>query len=426
MIEQLLKETFHSYSAAQRNLILNEINADKEIGKLWVEKIRRYVSLHGSNILKIAKVSFSGDHVTHFSWMIRCLQSGLKNKPNDQALINALLYLSRYTNSSQRNQIANSCMKLEKWLLKTQPIQLSQDCDKPSFKSMKIQILEELGENRIVIISPSPFSLYTLTVYQILKLLNVPIAAIVLRRFTMARFKDEFSRDGLRLVKKIWRKLILRSNENSDKGKVSLKYIAERLRIENKDIRKLAGLDGVKCIEVNDFIDENEHVKSLDADIGIFTGGGMISETFLSKFSAGVINTHMGGLPRFKGMDVVEAPILEGNFNEIALTSHIMVKALDAGPILQEFKISSQNYGALGSLRNELSAVMPFIAVDSCIGLLAGRLKKIEQPRTGRQYYFIHARLQKVLKNVLQKRFVRSHISIPKEICERALYDLQL
>ena len=68
---------------------------------------------------------------------------------------------------------------------------------------------------------------------------------------------------------------------------------------------------------------------------------------------------------------------------------------------------------------------MPFIAVDSCIGLLTGRLKKIEQPSTGRQYYFIHAQLQKVLKNVLQKRFLRSHISIPKEICERALCDLQ-
>jgi len=426
MLEQLLKEKVHSYTAAQCNLILNEIMADTEIGKPWLEKIRKYVSLHGSNIQKRVKVSFSGDHTAHLNWMIKCLQSGLINHPNDQALINAMLYLSRYANSSQREEIATSCIELEEWLLKKQPIQLPQDCDKPSFKSMNIQDVEELGKNSIVIISPNPFSLYTLTVYQILKVLNVPVAAIVLRRFTIARFKDEFSRDGLRLVKKIWRKLILRSNENSYKSEVSIKDIAERLRVENQDIRKLARLDGVKCIEVNDFKDKNQHVKFLDADIGIFTGGGMISETFLSNFRAGVINTHMGSLPRFKGMDVVEAPILEGNFDEITLTSHLMVKALDAGPILQEFKISSRNYETLGSLRNELSAVMPFIAVDSCIGHLTGRLKKIEQPTTGRQYYFIHTSLQEVLKNIIKKRFVRSYISIPKEICERALGNLQL
>ncbi len=426
ILEQLLKEKLHSYNVAQRNLILNEIMADSEIGKPWLEKIRKYASLHGRNIQKRAKLSFSDDLTTHLSWMIECLQSGLKNYPNDQALINAMLYLSRYADSSLREEIAVSCIELEEWLMKTQPIQLSQVCDKPSFKSMNIQDVEKLGTNSIVIISPSPFSLYTLTVYQILKILNVPVAAIVLRRFTITRFKDEFSRDGLSLLKKIWRKLILRSNENSDKSEVSIKDILERLRVENQDIRKLARLDGVKCIELNNFKEENEHVKSLDADIAIFTGGGMISEKFLSKFRAGVINTHMGSLPRFKGMDVVEAPILEGNFNDITLTSHLMIKALDAGPVLQEFKISSRNYETLGSLRNELSAVMPFIAVDSCIGHLAGRLKKIEQPTTGRQYYFIHYRLREVLKNIIKNRFVRCYISIPKEICDRALCDLQL
>ena len=51
----------------------------------------------------------------------------------------------------------------------------------------------------------------------------------------------------------------------------------------------------------------------------------------------------MGSLPRFKGMDVVEAPLLEGNFNGITLTSHFMVQALDAELILQEFKITSLN-----------------------------------------------------------------------------------
>jgi len=62
--------------------------------------------------------------------------------------------------------------------------------------------------------------------------------------------------------------------------------------------------------------------------------------------------------------------------------------------------------------------------VDSCIRYLSGDLKEIEQPLTGRQYYFLHNRLKKILRNTLSKRFVKRDTSIPKEVCEAILCDL--
>ena len=124
MIEQAVKEKLHSYTTEQCYLILNEIEANTELGRLWLDKLRRYVSLHGSKIYKKAKLSFPIETKLHLRWITKCLQAGLKNNQNDQALISALLYLSRFASSAQRKEIFTNCIQLERWLLKTKPIQL--------------------------------------------------------------------------------------------------------------------------------------------------------------------------------------------------------------------------------------------------------------------------------------------------------------
>ena len=125
----------------------------------------------------------------------------------------------------------------------------------------------------------------------------------------------------------------------------------------------------------------------------------MISQSILDTFSQGVLNVHMGILPKYKGMDVVQAPILEGD--SVGLTGHVMAAELDAGPIVQKFKISTLGYTSLGSLRNSLSAVIPILAIDSLLGMFSGRLTTLDQPPGGRQYYMMHPLLMKLTNNVL-------------------------
>ena len=53
--------------------------------------------------------------------------------------------------------------------------------------------------HRVVVFCPNPYSLYTSTVTELLLRQNVEVLAIVVKKFSLARFRQEFARDGKRL-----------------------------------------------------------------------------------------------------------------------------------------------------------------------------------------------------------------------------------
>ena len=76
-------------------------------------------------------------------------------------------------------------------------------------------------------------------------------------------------------------------------------------------------------------------MKELKPDLVVFTGGRLIRDNILKNSGAGVVNCHMGILPMYRGVDVVEWPILNEDWNNIGLTIHFMVKGIDTGDILK-------------------------------------------------------------------------------------------
>ena len=62
----------------------------------------------------------------------------------------------------------------------------------------------------------------------------------------------------------------------------------------------------------------------------------------------------------------------------------------------------SRSYKNLESLRNELSVSQPVLALYSLLMHMNGKLIPKEQNLIkGKQYYFIHSKLQKVLKEIM-------------------------
>ena len=45
----------------------------------------------------------------------------------------------------------------------------------------------------------------------------------------------------------------------------------------------------------------------------IFTGGGILGQPLLETARVGILNCHAGILPKYRGMDVIEWPVLLGN-----------------------------------------------------------------------------------------------------------------
>ena len=319
----------------------------------------------------------------------------------DAAYLSALLFLVDYTPS----------LSDKKAQMSTLIESLSQDLKLRIQKSYSAQsdhqlwryedwLTEASAVGRVIVFCPNPYSLYTSIVLHLCGVLKISVVGVVVRKFTLSRLIFELQRDGLfRLAKKVIRKLILRTDENSNMSDFSLKKLHDEIVGAQPNIIKACAQRKIPILKVNEFDNSTEWLEQKNPDIGLFTGGGMISKSILEKFKIGVQNLHMGILPQYKGMDVVQAPILEAK--PVGLTAHLMEVELDAGPIIQTFEMSTQGYDSLGSLRNALSAIVPVMAIDSLLGIFSDRLFVCCQPLIGRQYYIMHPLLIKLTDNIL-------------------------
>ena len=264
-----------------------------------------------------------------------------------------------------------------------------------------------MGSKKIMVFCPNPYSLYTVSVCELLMKRGYDIECIFVRKFTLSRFKKEFARDGKRLFKKIWNKLILREkayleDSNSiitlrNKTKLSIKHVKEF-----KDF----GTKLIYCNSLNDKIVEDT-LKLYDKKLVVFTGGGIIRKNILDNAGDGIINCHMGVLPRYKGMDLPEWCILEEEINELGITLHFMDSGIDTGDILKIVKIPLGTYSKIKDLRRSFEPIMVNSMVTIVGDYLNGNITRRKQPiKDKRQYFIIHEKLSRIVDLKLKMRTV--------------------
>ena len=250
--------------------------------------------------------------------------------------------------------------------------------------------------SKVIVISPNPQSLYTTSVCDLLLKSGIEIQAVFVKKFSYSRFKEEFSRDGFRLSKKIWKKLILK---NKAYQKIGEKDNIINFRVSNNitlnHVKELSS----KNVDIHYVTDINsEMVEKLlikyDTDLIVFTGGGMIRENILNNSGAGVINCHMGILPMYRGMDVIEWPLLYKDFNNIGVTLHFMAKGVDTGDILKVKKIKLKKNDSIRNLRVRFEPVMVKEMVEVVANVLKKRIKPQNQKiEDGKQFFIMHDNL---------------------------------
>ncbi|MFD0863121.1 formyltransferase family protein [Sungkyunkwania multivorans] len=259
-------------------------------------------------------------------------------------------------------------------------------------------------KGRVALFSPNPGSLYSTSVCELLIREGIVIEDVFVKKFTIARFKDEFSRDGARLLKKIWNKLVLR-----DKAYSSLKEIdniisfRERNKIQLKNLKELSE-KGIKVHFVNDLNDAlvEKTLKAKKVDAVVFTGGGLIRKNILDASGAGVLNCHMGKLPEYRGMDVVEWPLLLRDFNNLGFTVHFMDRGVDTGDILKVFDVKLIKNETIRSLRARFEPIMTKAFAETIVAYLNGEITRSSQRiEDGKQYYIIDKHLHQVAESNL-------------------------
>lgn len=73
-------------------------------------------------------------------------------------------------------------------------------------------------------------------------------------------------------------------------------------------------------------------LRQSSVDLIIYGGGGILSQAFLDAAPLGVLNTHGGPLPQFRGMNAGEWALFHGV--RPTVTAHRVEAAVDRGPIL--------------------------------------------------------------------------------------------
>jgi hypothetical protein len=395
----------------ERQAILRRIAASEssdQFAQKWLEKVRRFSSLYNRRLPKIARARFGKQSAAMLEWMHDLLTLALERRlPDSDArrmqMLNALLFLKdALRRGIVEQEIAEETSGLAGRLAGRSHGQFALPVFSLNVDRMK---KESAGfQSKIAVFCPSPYSLYTLATIFICESLGIAIDAIVVRKFTASRVVDEWNRDGFRLLHKIWRKLVLRADENRISSDVSVSYLARKFSAE-KNVIEVARRINAECIRCDDF-NSGELISELSGrnlDFGLFTGGGLIAEATQRAFSRGLINVHMGHLPDYRGMDVVQWPVLENRPDAIGATAHFMDAGLDTGPAIQKLVVSPDQVLSLGEMRNAIAGFMPLVLVDSALGLDRGRLRPQPQPERRPLYYYMHRDLLNVVEDRLRK-----------------------
>ena len=386
--------------AAGREEFAQQAFGDAADKVAFIEAVLRFFSYHGRSLQGVAKKRFGGESEVHLRWL---LDTVLEAEPaalvtmSDYYILNALLYCRDALADYRAEEIDRRLDHYRAALLNHREHSTPTNDALLNVDQWQSEAAQSKG---ICLICPSPYSLYSLVLFELALRLNIPIKSVVIRSFSLQRFKSEFKRDGFRLLKKIYRKLLLKADENADETDLSLKKLSCALPVAFSNIRDYAKKHAVPVYTLssfNDFDGSQEH-----GEAAFFAGGGMIPPSLLDCFQHGVINIHMGILPQYRGMDVVESPIMESQLNEVGLSAHFMVEGLDLGPIISRHFISTAPYKSLGELRNEVGFFMPLRMIDAYLGFLSGRYPlEYQQAADGRQYFYVHPSIKGLIDGVL-------------------------
>jgi methionyl-tRNA formyltransferase len=415
---KICKKKILDFSIDDLKTLFKQIKEEDNISSYLYEFeiIRKYISSRSLYLKKDLKKNFGSmyrDYLNLFYlifYEITKKNIYRKNDLLDISILNTIYTLKKYINkrSGLFKKISCDLRNLELSLISSNSVNLNLNSLDQEFVYRHNTLKRESTKSiPVVILSPNPFSLYTGCIIRLCNYFNISIEAIIIRRFTLKRFIEECKRDGFIIIlKKIFHKLIIKGDDNFSYSQVSLNYVFKKLSIADKNIKSVTKGSDIKMIYVNDFKKIDNNITPLKSKIALFTGGGIISETFINKFTKGIINLHVGNLPDYKGMDTVEAAILGGQFNSIALTSHLMAKNVDSGPILSKCIFSSNGYSEIGTIFNEVSALFPFMLIDSYLGVISGRYKKKIQTKEGKLHFTLNKELKYLVNKVLYKRSV--------------------
>jgi methionyl-tRNA formyltransferase len=254
---------------------------------------------------------------------------------------------------------------------------------------------------RILIIAPIDSSAFALCLMvRIASLRGIEVSGVLIRTITLQRVIAEWRRDGMRLVKKFWSKHIRRGASVGSAIDTTAWHQLRGMGLGKDYISEVCLNRGIRFLKTPD-LNSNaavDFVRECAVDLSVFGGGGMVRAPLRDACGSGVLNCHMGPLPAYRGMDVVEWPFLEqGRAARTAVTVHFMDDGLDTGPVVEVADMPRDGCGTIADLRTAAEGLKIEALLRAVELFERGALVPHAQDlRAGRQYFVMHPALAEI------------------------------
>ena len=127
--------------------------------------------------------------------------------------------------------------------------------------------------------------------------------------------------------------------------------------------------------------------------------GGILSKEILNIENTEFVNAHMGEMPHYRGMNVIEWAVLEDQAPKVAVM--IMNEKIDGGDVIWHKDIPLNNEKTILDLRRVGYEYCYKAMAEGVSKYIADNKLKKKQPKGAKYYYRMHAQIRKLIENKL-------------------------
>jgi len=265
---------------------------------------------------------------------------------------------------------------------------------------------------RVAISTPIDDNLYSLLVSHLC--INEPgvtiCGIITLKVISLQRIRNEYRRIGSSLITKIFRKIYTVGTKNRSKNYHEQEMI-KKVGLRESSLNYFSSKNNIPFLKVSDpnNSDALAFLKKQSPDLILSIGSIIMRKPFLEIPRIGVLNVHMGILPKYRGVGVTEWPIIENRAldKELGVTLHFMDTGVDTGPVLKSKLINASNCISIDDLESKYLHEMVYLMITGVKMARDGNIYSISQKNNmkyskGKQYFATHKRMRFLAEKVIK------------------------
>lgn len=243
----------------------------------------------------------------------------------------------------------------------------------------------------VIILAASNYSAFSISVMKLLLDEEVSIRGVLIQRLVdRNRFLKELKNSGLTIFSKIFRKLILQRLGVGKSLQDGFSAYYKSLGQQPSSLIEMCDKHDIPYKFTSDFhaLDSLQFIEDSNCALTAFTGGGLVRQSLISKAGIGVLNCHMGILPKYRGMDCTYWCSLNHDHNNIGFTVHLMDSGVDTGPILETHHVDVSKLQTVDQAVFEIEYRMAPAMVDGVKKIIRGDATfTFQDVESGRQYF---------------------------------------